>query len=230
MPASSIRIAFLHIPLALVSSTGWAQQSRFPIQITPSVRARSTVMNFFNLKSIRGNVYIPYKYERNLQALAIGPEIAVGREISLSYTPFLRYGYIHSLYRYNADSTAVALVDKKGLILDQQFWLSKRLHPPSARWYKPVALAVGWGILNTGQKFFLRNPPVTQSIRVETYTADLAARFTSANQKWTGLVAAHYFYEGIARSRAFKMISYSLTVGYRLVPLKGNQEPAKSTL
>jgi hypothetical protein len=187
-------------------------------------------MNFFNFNAVRGNVYIPYNYERNLQALAIGPEIAVGREISVSYTPFLRYGYVHSIFKYNADSTDGKLVDKKGIILDHQFWLRKRLHPNSARWYKPVALALGWGSVNSGRTFFLRNGPFNESIRVATYTADVATCFATANQKWTGLVAAHYFYEGIANNRRDKMISYSLTVGYRIVPAERNQEPTKDAL
>lgn len=227
---TAIRRACLPIALFLVSSMGWAQHAHFPLQITPSIRARSTVMNFFNLNAVRGSVYVPYKYERNLQALAIGPEIAVGREIVLSYTPFLRYGYVHSVFQYNADSIGGTLVDKKELILDHQFWLSKRLHPGHARWYKPVAVAVGWGLVNAGQQFFLQNGPFNQFIRVETATADVAARFASANHKWSGLVAAHYFYEGVATNRIDKMLSYSLTIGYRLLPHKEDAELVKNPL
>ncbi|HEX8326016.1 MAG TPA: hypothetical protein VF629_00655 [Hymenobacter sp.] len=180
--ASGLLVVIVFVMLS--HSTCFAQNHRFPLSISPSVRVRSTIMNFFNFKPIRYNIYIPYDYERNFQTISIGPKVSLGRDLAVSYTPLVRYGYAYTVLERQTAGVYFDIIEKKGFILDQQFWLTKQLHHRTPRWYKPVELAAGWGIVNTGARFYINNGPVNQFVRVETNTADVAVSFGSANQKW----------------------------------------------
>ena len=127
------------------------------------------------------------------------------------------------MYSEWGGSTGPIRIDRKGVILDQQFWLAKQLNYVKPKWYKPSALAIGWGIVNTGKRVYIDNGPVKQFIRVELNTLDLAVSFASKSNKLEYTVASHYLYDGFAINRTDKFIAYSVTVGYNLFPFKGDK-------
>jgi hypothetical protein len=195
------------------------------VSITPSVRVRSTLMNVFNFGMVRQNALTPYYYERNFQSISLGPQIGLefGPSWSLSYTPFIRYGYAYSTLAPQTDSLFGFPVyqrrDHKKLLVDQQFWLSKQVAFHQRQWYVPSSIAVGWGIINSGQGYYLQNGNLANGfIRVETQTFDLAAGFGSPTKRWAYRLAAHYLYQGMANNRQDKFLCYSMTIGYRLIP------------
>lgn len=204
-----------------------AQLSPFSVSISPNIRVRSTLMNVFNFKYIRQNIYIPHHYERNIQGFGLGPQIrlTLGTEWSLSYTPFFRYDYAYSTIETQTDSLSGFLVyernDRKKSLIDQQFWLSKRLFSQHQHWYTPLTISIGWGIINSGQRYYLENGRfVNRFIRAETNTVDLATSFGSPGSRWSNLLAVHYLYQGMTNNRDDQFLSYSLTIGYRLIPHK----------
>lgn len=206
---------FLCMNLFCVSAN--AQNHRISIDVIPTIRVRSTAMNFFNFKGIKTNIYVPYDYERSLQSVSLGTKLAVhiSNDLVLSYTPFIRYGYKYSTLQWNTDSSRIHRMDRRGFILDQQISISKNIN--SRSWYCPSSISLGWGIVNSGIKYFLVNGPINQSIRVETNTIDLGANFDSKNKKWVYSINSHYLYGGFANNRADKMIMYSATAGFKLV-------------
>lgn len=213
--------------LLLLCQDSSAQQSPFSISIAPSIRVRSTLMNAFNFRYIRQNIYIPHLYERNIQGFGLGPQIrlSLGTEWSLSYTPFVRYDYAYSTIETQTDSLSGFLVyernDRKKVLIDQQFWLTRQLFSRYQHWYTPSAVSIGWGIINSGQRYYLKNGRfVNRFIRAETNTVDLATNFGSPDGRWSNLLAVHYFYQGMTNNRDDQFLSYSLTVGYRLIPRK----------
>lgn len=210
--------------LLLLRSATLAQRSPVSVSLTPSVRVRSTLMNAFNLGAVRQNVYIPYFYERNAQSISLGPQLQVSipQGWSLSYTPFLRYGYAYSTVAPSVDSLfghpIYKRTDHKKVLVDQQFCLSKALASRQRQWYVPSSIAVGWGVINSGQRYYLQNGNLANGfVRVETHSFDLAAGFGSPTQRWAYRLAGHYLYQGMANNRDDQFLCYSLTVGYRLL-------------
>lgn len=211
--------------LLLLCPPSSAQRSPFSVSITPSVRVRSTLMNTFNFRQLRYSPYIPYYYERNSQSISLGTQVklGLGTEWSVSYTPFVRYGYAYSTLAPGQDSVfgfpIYERTDHKKILVDQQFWLSRQLSSRPTHWYIPSSVAVGWGIINTGQRYYLQNGNLARGVvRVETNTVDFAAGFGSPMKRWAYQLAAHYLYQGMASNRTDKFLCYSMTVGYRLIP------------
>lgn len=221
---SVTRYALALALLLCLSSASLAQQSPVSVSLTPSVRVRSTLMNAFDLGQVQQIVYIPHYYERNIQTLSLGPQLQLefGAKWSLSYTPFMRYGYAYTTLAPGVDSLfgypIYERTDHKKVLVDQQFWLSKALASRQRRWYVPSSIAVGWGVINSGQRYYLQNGYLANGfIRVETQTFDLAAGFGSPTKRWAYRLAAHYLYQGMANNRDDQFLCFSLTVGYRLL-------------
>lgn len=210
--------------ILLVSAPALAQEptdnQKIGISVTANMRIRSTLMNFFDVKHVREDFLVNYDYERAYQTIGLGPGVKIGNRYCVSYTPYLRYGYKYS-YIENHKTT-----EEKGFSLDHQFYLIKNIQTEN-KWFVPDAYYVGYGIVHTGEKYFLQNGPINQVIEVEARTFDVGIDFKSKNKKLVYAVGAHYLFDGMTSNRVDTFICYSFTLGYELFRLPSRQTSSK---
>lgn len=181
------------------------------------LRMRSTPMNAFNFRAIRYDVFIPYNSESNVQQPSAGlrPALHYG-QWTLSYAPLLHYGPIH-FREPNPPvpiGTGYTPSEHKKLLLDQELLASVAL--PTKRKMAPRRLSVGYGVLNSGERMYLRNGPYNGLIDMRIRSVVGGVGFEPFGERLSFWFGVNYLYNGLPNNRVDNMLAYTLSTEFRL--------------
>lgn len=177
------------------------------ISPTIGITARSTIMNFFNFKSIvKSDWTIPYQYEKNIQGLGFNMGIQLNFNVfGAEYYSSLRYDHTH--FDFDRSGTNTEVIHVKEFIVDHNlnFYLINN----------KVSYGLGISIVNTGEGFHFENPLNVhrfQSIEFKTYNCFIVfpIKFIQVEFK------ASYIPNGMAYNTNEDYLSYSLRLFHKI--------------
>jgi hypothetical protein len=188
------------------------------VQAFGEVKLRSTYMNVFNFGPVYYDPFIPYNAESNIQQVSVGLKIVASKgRIGIAYSGFVHYGPI----RYKPMPASVPIggsytpEDQKKWLNDQD--LSVNLVLRKRRRWSPAAVSLGYGVLNTGESFYLRNGPYDGVIDQRIRHVSIGLCLQPLGPRLPLWLGTNYLYQGTAKNRLDKLLCHTISVQYRLL-------------
>ncbi|RTQ47842.1 hypothetical protein EJV47_18155 [Hymenobacter gummosus] len=210
--------------LLAATSPAWAQQDssfwRQPayVQAFGEVKVRSTRLNVFNFGSVYYDPYVPYNAEANIQQVSVGGKVMVSKgRVGIAYSGFVHYGPIY--HKPMPPSVPIGgsytPEDLKKWLYDQDVSVNYTLR--KRRRWSPAAVSLGYGVLNTGESFYLRNGPYDGILDLRIRHASIGMSLEPLGPRWPLWLGTNYLYRGVVNNRFDKLLCHTIAVQYRLL-------------
>lgn len=187
-------------------------------QLFGEVKVRSTRMNVFNFGPVYNDPYMPYEAEWNIQQVSVGLKAMLSKgRVGIAYSGFGHYSYI----RHKPTPAWVPIggsytpEGQNKWLYDQDLSVSLALR--KRRRWSPAAVSLGYGVLNTGESFYLRNGPYDGIIDLRIRHASLGLCLQPLGPRLPVWLGTNYLYQGVPDNRLDKLLCYTISVQYRLL-------------
>lgn len=198
-----------------------AQEKKLEFNVSVSPMWQSTVMNFFNFRSVGdpSTLYLRYRYEKNIQGVGANAAFQLyspKHRLGFEFSPTLRYDYVYSTYTQQNNKDQVSGKDINDIIFN--FGFSLYWNPQS--WQNKQGVrhlaGLGYNIVNIGKRHEYYNSWIQKNEIVVYQLETVTGHYTLPIKSHFIIEPKFYFIpRGFPKNKENKYIFYSLKVGYR---------------